>query len=313
MVAPSGAAAVLAILLLPLMFLPSAVAAPMAPSGPLEALMLGLAPTGPRQPSAVDAVFDTRRVFSQEESSRSDADLDERSVLNAIGLGRRSGSAFGPEDVMDQTSERQRRSLLVQGIIPDPDDILAALTLGVRVDASLLDIPFAETFLTKESTTAERRLGDVNALSGVALHANGIALDPLLLVDRDEKAERSTTWGSASFASVSALGGPQLTTRDVVAAAAIAQVDEPIPLVYTPSTSALLHEGRAEHERQVELPESRALVAIALANRGMPVHGPDLLDVRERLATSTVDTTRTTYEREDVLFALLLGMTAADQ
>ncbi len=296
------------LLVLGLLTAPALAGAIENPTSRLEQLMMALRPTEMRPPSHIDPVVDTLRTYDESEGLDVSAEWSERTTLNAIALSRRSGAALGAGEVADVTRERETRAASVQVVVPHADIIIQILTLGVTVDATIRDIPFADSFTQGESVATLRDITDANTLSGLALITNGIPIDPRVLVDSATISSRETTFQEAAFTSVLP-PGVVIPQRDVIAAAAVSDFgDSKIPRPFASSTQALSHVDHVEAARVVAIPESTALLAIALARQGISVSSNDLMNITARSAGSVHEATRHGFVKADVLFALLLGL-----
>jgi hypothetical protein len=310
--ASSGAAA---LALIALLLAPVALASTAGlPADPLAKEIRDREPAGLPPAGALDPIADVSRSFDKASSSSQDVALDERTSANAIALSRASGVPFRVGDIATRDTARARTETATQRFALAPENVLSALTLGVRPVAGALQglMDRSVTFSGSDALTRRATIPDENANGGVALLANGFVLDPHALVSYQDVARGGTATRDLPAGRVD----PTLTQaialpRPVaVAAAPLFRANGTVPPLDL-ANATLRNSDSGSSFRDVRLPEENVFAGIALRNNGGRVDAADLLDVTQRSVASRVDAQAVALDREVALDALLLGARGA--
>ncbi|GEM_PF-5830444 len=307
-VAPAWASGLAFLLLL---LAPASLASPLAlPADPLATEVRAHEPTGIPAGGALDALSDAHRAYSRDATSAQNVSLDQTTVENALALSRASGVPFNVSDLAQSDSSRARTTVSSQRVDVPVENVLSALTLGVApTQGALSDLLTRDvTYTTSDALSRRASLPDETAAGGLALLANGFALDPHALVSY-----RDVATGSSATRDLAAAHPDPRVVQSVSLTPATAKAALPLlrangsASVGDLANSTLRSSDSGSDSRDVRLPVDHALLAIAMKDNGMPTRAEDVLDVDERTTVARTDQSTVHLDRGTVLSALLLG------
>lgn len=281
------------------------------PPDPLAKQIRALEPKAPPAARPIDAYANGTRDLVVENETGASADLDRATVGNALALGARTGIPLGVADLANRTDSRARVSAATARVDVDVATALAALSLGVpRVGGALEDLlTTTRLYRTSDRFSQRTDLDRGDTFSALALHANGVPVDPraLLSVVDASRGSSATRDLAARVPDPSFTQTARLPPETAEAALALGlHAGDTGP--FAVADLDLRNSDAGAFRRAVDLPQEETLLALALQTTGGELRLGDLLTVEEEAVATRSDLLDTRIEEETALGALLLGI-----